>query len=59
MKLFDIVTGTATQPRLSGNMLPNLKTKMRIWMVEFLTFEIRGIKIARVISMITVWLEGC
>ena len=30
-KLFDLVTGTATKPRLSGNMLPNIKTCENGW----------------------------
>ena len=30
-KLFDIVPGTATKPRLSGNMLPNIKTCENEW----------------------------
>ena len=30
-KLLDLVTGTATNPRVSGNMLPNIKTCENGW----------------------------
>ena len=51
-KLFDLVTGTATKPWLSGNMIPNMK-KMWKWMFEFLRkFENRGIKSVWVSSIL-------
>ena len=31
MKLFDLVTGKAPEPQLSGNMLPNIKTCKNEW----------------------------
>ena len=53
-KLFDIVTDTATKPRLSGKHVTKYKN-MRQWMVKFLRkFENRGNKIARFNSILII-----
>ena len=47
-KLFDPLIGTATYPRLSGNMLQNMRKLMWVFLGKF---ENRGIKIAGVNSI--------
>ena len=49
--MFDLLTGTATKPWLSGNMLPNIKTCENGCSNFPRKFENRGTKIARVNSI--------
>ena len=52
MKLFDLVTGTASKPWLSGNMLPNIKTCGNGWSNFYKKNEYRSIKSGRFNSIL-------